>query len=189
MNLRPLGLALLIFLLGNSTLVAQSSLKIGYVNLEMVMAFMPETEAMNQELEVFNQQLQKRLQAKEQYFQVKYSDYQELAQTEGADPARLAAMEKELQKLSGEVQAARTEVQQKLSAKQQVLMGPVLERMQAAIKALASEGDFTYILNSTASSTSFILHGNEGGDLTEALFSKLDIEYPSEAATESQGGE
>ncbi len=62
-------------------------------------------------------------------------------------------------------------------AKRQELLEPVLEKLQAAIDAVAAEQGYTYILNqSTGSGVSVLLHGPEEADITEALMKKLGIE-------------
>ena len=57
------NLLLFILALGFS-IVTEAQMKIGYTNLELIVAYLPETKQANQELQIYQQQLTKNLEAK-----------------------------------------------------------------------------------------------------------------------------
>ena len=180
-------LLLLTLLLPGMMTVALAQTKIGYLNLEAVLAFMPETKKVNQQLQSFEQKLGEDLQNRQTYAQTLLQEYQEYTST--LDPNNLTSeqetevqnKQKKLQELDQEIQKKNTEAQQKLAAKQQELMGPILERLQKAIDDYATENNYTYILNSSSNGYSIMLHGAEKDNLSEAILGKMGITVPKEA--------
>lgn len=159
-----------------SSLLAQ---KIGYVNLEAVLAYMPETKTMEDKLKTKSDQLAKSLQVKRDYFQLKYQEASAMAEA-GATEEQLQPISQELQKLQGELQQAAAAADQQLGAERQEMLQPILEKLQSAIKSMANEGGYKYIFNSNASGVSIMLHGPDTNDLTKALFTRLGIPIPGE---------
>jgi outer membrane protein len=180
-NTLLLTLALCLGLAGG--LQAQD-LKIGYASVDLVLAYMPETQTMNQQLASFEKKLGEQLQIKQQYLQEKYSEYLEFEKTT-SDEAVLKTRQDDLIKLEEEVQAAQGESRQKLMKKRQELLAPIVEKMQKALDELAGEESYDYILNSVdGQGVSVVLHGPEEHDLTRKLMKKLGIEIPEEVEAE-----
>ncbi len=154
--------------------------KIGYTNVEFVLAYMPEFKAMQKQLETYQGQLTKRLKVKDDYVKQKYQEY--LSRKEqGAPEAELKGLEDELMKLDGEVQKLAAKSEEELVGKQQTLLEPVLKKLQDAIDGIAAEKSYDYILNQTTSAgVSTILFGPEEADITAALFTKLGMKMPTE---------
>ncbi|MEO0471169.1 MAG: OmpH family outer membrane protein [Bacteroidota bacterium] len=177
MNAKHIFLAMLMLMMAVGTATAQ---KIGYANIELVLAYMPESKSMNQSLATYEKKLGEKLQAKRQYLQTKYEDYQTFAQqTPTPSEAELKAKQDEVVKLEGEVQKEAAEAQQKLMERRQDLLEPIVEKMQNAIKGLASDEGYDYIFNAVdAGGVSIVLNGPEERDLTEKLMKKLGIEIP-----------
>ncbi len=149
--------------------------KIGYTNLELVLAYLPETQSVSQQLDTYRQQLSKRLETRKAYFDTKYQEYAEAAQQPGASQEALLPMQEELQKLQAEVQRETAKAEQQLAQKQGELMQPILDKLEGEMKALAAEEGYTYILNSSASGTSVILHAAEADDLSKKLLARLGV--------------
>ncbi len=160
--------------------VFSQDLKIGYANIEIVLALMPETKAMNQEVQTFQQKLAEKLQTKQQYAQAKYADYQEMKQKGSPDDAAaLETLEKDLITLDGELSKEATDADKKLMEKRQALLQPILEKVEAALKSLAEAEGYDYILNSVdGNGVSIVLYGPEEHDLTRKLMQNLGIEIP-----------
>lgn len=159
-----------------------AQVKIGYANINAVIALMPETKTMNEELTKYDQTLSGRVKIKQDYAQAKYQEYQEYAQTtETPDQAKVQQMETELQGLQKEIQEETQKAQQQLNYKQQNLMEPIIERIQKSIKKIAEAENYTYILNTVdGSGVSIVLHAPEEHDLTEKILNDLGIEIPEE---------
>lgn len=168
-----------LFLLLCGTVVGQH--KIGYVNLEAVLSVMPETKTMNQQLQTYQQKLGQALQTKDNYFQLKLQEYQEKAEA-GATEAELKPQEDELKKLQTELQTLQADSEQKLIQKQQDLMAPVLEKIEALIKEIATTKKLDYILNSATNGNSVLLQAPDQDNITKDLLDKLGIKLPEPAA-------
>lgn len=160
-----------------SSLLAQT--KIGYVNLELVLAYMPETKVMEDNLKKESEGLAQTLKVKRDYFELKYQEATALAEG-GATEEQLAPLSQELQKLQGELQQAAAKADQDLAGRRQQMLAPILEKLQGAIKSMAAEGGYTYIFNANAGGVSVMLHGPDTDNLTKALFTRLGIPIPGE---------
>lgn len=165
------GLMLAFFLNVNSQ-------KIGYTNVEILLASMPEAAKANKEVEGFAKVLNDRLGTKDAYLQSKYEEYQEAVGTNKLTPQQRQIAEQELQKLQEELQSSAKDADQKIMEKQQLLMDPLLQKVQVAIDQVAKDGGYTYILNQTSGSN--ILYGLETLDVTKAIATKLGITLPPE---------
>ena len=148
--------------------------KIGYTNIELLMAYMPETQSISKQLENVSAALQKPIKIKEDYYQMKMMEYYEIAQSPNGFPAgEQQSREQELAKLEQEIQGAMQGAEQQLLGKQNELMYPIMQRIQDAINAVAEEEGFVYILNQTSGNN--ILYGVETLNVTKKLAGKLGI--------------
>ncbi len=164
-----------LFFVANSKVQAQ---KVGYTNVEYILAFMNEAKKVQDQLQVFSKSLEDRLAAKEAYLNSLYEEYLENQKANKISPEQAKAVEQQLMKLEQEINLSVNDSQQKILAKQQELMEPILTKVQEAIDAIAKEDGFTFILNQTTGSN--ILYGLETMDITKKLASKLGVPLPAE---------
>jgi outer membrane protein len=80
--------------------------------------------------------------------------------------------EKELQDLQGRIDGFQTKAQQDLQAKQQELLQPIVDKAKAAIKDVAKENKYTYVLNSIED---VVLFHETTDDLMDLVKKKLGI--------------
>lgn len=164
-----------LFTVFQSKLLAQ---KVGFANISLILAYMPEAQTMEQNLSTYQEELATSLKAKEDSLSVKAQSYIEAA---GSIESLSETQRNELQTLNQSFQASTAEAEQKLVNRRQSLLEPILEKMDNAIKALATEQGYTYILNSfDGLGTSIILHSSESDDVTKKLMERLDIKIPQE---------
>jgi len=163
-----------------------AQVKIGYANINAILALMPETQEMNKQLQELEPKVYEKVQIKQNYAQTKYQEYLELSEDPNANQEQLKALEAELQRLQGEIQQEQSKAQQQMAIKQQELMEPITEKIQASIKKIAEAGGYTYILNTVdGSGASIILHAPEEHNLTEKILNDLGVEIPEELKTSS----
>ncbi len=177
-----LAIFLLLFMAGiASPLTAQ--IKIGHANLELIIAYMPETQVMNKALQEAEQVLSKNVQVKQSYLQTKVGEYQasEATYTETQKQEK----QQELQKLDQEVRQDAQKAQNQLMLKQQELLQPITAKLETAIKALAADEGYTFIINAMAGGNSIVLYGPPEHELTEKLMTRLGIEIPKEETAEN----
>ena len=123
------SLLILCFVL--SAFAANAQVKIGYTNVELVLAYMPESKMVEQSLQTFQQKLQQQLEAKQKYARTKLEEYVEKRDKNLASPEQLTLMEKELEKLDIEITTFAQEAEQKMAAKREELLVPILEKLSS----------------------------------------------------------
>lgn len=172
---------LLVLLTVGITNARSQEVKIGYTNIELVLAYMPEANTVESTLATYQKKLGEQLQVKENYASTRLQEYIDKKEKNLLSPAEEEAGQRELAKLDEEIQKFATESENKLLAKREELLNPVLEKLQKAIDEIAVEKGYIYILNQTTSAgVSTILYGPDEDDLTEAILNKLGIQIPKE---------
>lgn len=171
----------LISLLMFSYLSAPAQIRIGYTNIELILAYMPEAKSMEQTLTTYQKKLAEKLKVKEDYSSSKLQEYISLKEANRLSPEEQANREKELMKLDEELRKMAADSEYDLMAKRQELLEPILNKVQDAIDNIAKTEGFTYILNQTTSAgVSTILYGPGEDDVTEKLLRSLNITIPKE---------
>lgn len=180
MKLKTMLMAAFVVLM--TSFAAQAQVKIGYTNLEVVLASMPAAKTMETTLETFQKKLAEKIKIKDDYVKAKYQEYLDTRERNGfPSPAIQEAAEKELLRLDEEVQKLAQDADYEIMAKRQSLLEPVLAVLQKAIDEVAVAGGYTYILNQTTSAgVSTILYGPDEADITKQLFTKLGLKYPEQ---------
>ncbi len=164
---------------------ALAQVKIGYTNVEMILAYMPETQQMNKDLQIYAGKLEKTLQVEENYFQLKVDEYTNLSKQNKLTPAEDENRQRELMKLDSSLRQKQALQEQQLMAMQQELIAPSLDKLQKAIDDISKAEGYTYVLNqSTSTGVSTILFGPESDNITNKIFAKLGIEIPKEMQEE-----
>ena len=170
--------------LAASSAQAQAPLKIGYTDVQYVLAQMPESKQIESELKTYNTQLEAQLKSKYADYQAKGEAYQKGAATM-TDVVK-ADKEKELQTLQQSIQEFQQSAQQSLQQKQQVLLKPALDKLQKNIDLVADENGFTYVFNSDSGGSPLLLHAPKDGDISDLVLKKMGI-TPGAAAPVKSG--
>ncbi|MFN1835927.1 OmpH family outer membrane protein [Balneola sp. MJW-20] len=157
---------------------AQETLTIGYVNPQAVLAKMPETQAIQQQLRNLSEKKEAELRSMSDSFQNELTRFEQRSSviTEDArrnEEERLAQMEQDLVQAQ---QNAQAEVQQK----RQELLGPLFQQIGDAIDAVAARKGLSYVLNTTTSNGDLIiLYASEEFqqkyDITMAVMEELGV--------------
>ena len=163
---------------------AQAPLKIGYTDVQYVLAQMPESKQIESELKTYNTQLEAQLKSKYADYQAKGEAYQKGAATM-TDVVK-ADKEKELQTLQQSIQEFQQSAQQSLQQKQQVLLKPALDKLQKNIDLVADENGFTYVFNSDSGGSPLLLHAPKDGNISDLVLKKMGI-TPGAAAPVKSG--
>ncbi len=150
--------------------------KIGYTNIEIILYQMPKAQQVEKTLATFQKKLEEQLRVKQEYAQAKLQEFLDAQEAGSLTDADKEVRMTELNKLDGEIMDFAKDSEDKLLMKREELLVPVLEELQEAIDAAASENGYTYILNQTTSAgVSTILFGPEENDITEIVMKKLGI--------------
>ena len=162
---------------------AQAPLKIGYTDVQYVLAQMPESKQIESELKTYNTQLEAQLKSKYAEYQAKGEAYQKASGTM-TDVVK-ADKEKELQGLQQSIQEFQQSAQQSAQQKQQTLLKPALDKLQKNIDAVAVENGFTYVFNSDGGGSPLLLHAPKDGDISDLVLKKMGITPGAAAAIKS----
>ncbi len=142
--------------------------KIGYINTEELMASMPETEKANKDLGEYQNLLQ----------QQNNDLLKELGEQDSLfvkDSAKLSDAQKtfrrnQLIELYQKVQGFNQKAQNDMQERQQQLLVPIRSKAMDAIKAVAKEAGFSYILDINS-----VIVGPPGDDVLALVKKKLGI--------------
>jgi len=180
---RALCLVALIAVTSLLSLSASAQVKIGYTNVELLLSFMPEAKAMENELQVFEEQLVKDLTNRQNYLETLMNEYETAMKAGTTPPAELEKMRNNLIQLDDEIKKKAKDAEIKLQKKQDEMLAPIRDKLKDAIDKVAAESGYTYVLNSSVGGISAILHGPPSDDITEKVLTKLGIPVPEELKT------
>ena len=159
----------------------QAQTKVGFTNVELLLAVMPETQNIEKQLKIYETKLTEKLQTQQQDYQKKLEEYMTKKQANAVSPAQEETYVKELTAMEQNIQKGAQEAEYKLLVKREELLKPLTEKVQVAINEVAKEGGYTYILNQTmGGGITNILFGVEQYDITDELATKLKIPLPQE---------
>ena len=172
-------------MLGLSTfsMAQEKTLKIGYTNVDYLLASVPESKQIENELKTYKDQLDKQLEVKAKEFREKYESYEKGASM--MTEVIRADKERELQDLNSQIEQFQKNAEQSLQEKQQKLMKPVLEKIQKAIDEVAAENGFTYVLSSDGAmgQVPIVLYGPDNLNISDLVLKKMGVTPPSEKSS------
>jgi len=150
---------------------AQTTLKIGYIEFNTLLAAMPGIDSVKIKLQKYSQTLSDQLDAMKAELENKYMDYQ--SQSAGMADLIKQTKEKELQDLQARMDAFNQKANTDLQAKQQELLQPFIDKAKNAISEVAKENKYTYILNAIED---VVLYKEASEDVMPIVKKKLGIQ-------------
>lgn len=170
---------------------APGPLKLGYTNIDYVLAQTPEAKDIQNQLTIQRTQSENELKRMQKELEDKYGAYEKGA-AQMSEVIR-KDRETELQGLQGRIQEFGRTAEQSLQNKYQQLVNPVVQKIQKAIDAVAKENAYTYVFNLDAGANTIpiLLVAPEENNITELVLRKMGID-PAKAAAAAkpatQGG-
>jgi outer membrane protein len=169
---------LLALFIGYTPSVEAQEMKIGFVDPNTVLSRMPEMAAVERRLQNFADRKRR-----------EYADLQQSIQTGSESlearravisPDAVAREEQRLTALYTELQQFEQNYSIQLQQQQAELMGPLLNRVQEAINAVATQLGLTYVLNTMTNSGDFIIlyaspAMQERYDITARVAERLEL--------------
>lgn len=147
--------------------------KYGHTNLGTILSIMPETKASDSQLEVFQNDLAAQIKTKQDALRAKFNDYQTKVQSKTLTIQQQQNLEKELGASDLELQKFAAEADQKVAAKRQELLKPVIEKARKAVEDVAKENGYQLIFDTSVYNA--VLMADQGIDITEQVLKKLGI--------------
>ena len=157
--------------IGFTSVMAQT--KYGHVNFNGLVAQMTDTKAADSQLEAFQKQLVSKGEEMAKAFQGKVEKFRQDIQEGGVTPKIQQEREAALGQERDGILKYEQEVQQKLTAKRQELLQPIVEKAQKAVEEYAKANGYGMVFDT--SSFNAVLFAQDSEDLMPALKAKLGI--------------
>jgi outer membrane protein len=157
--------------------VSAQKFKFGHTNSQNIIESMPETKAAKDELTALTEKHKKRFEEMQVEYQQKYSEIVENSQLVAGSPEKwddltMEDKQRELMSLQERLQSFEQSVTEKINQRQVELFTPISEKVQKAIKDVATEGAFTYIFDET---TLLYFSTEQSIDVTADIKKKLGL--------------
>ena len=143
--------------------------KIAHIDLDSLSNLMPETKTAKSVAEKYLDDLKKTVGSMEEEFQKKYNEYLQNEATMSALVKK--TKEEELQSLQARIQDFNQQAQMDYQKKSAELTTPIMEKAKKAIEAVAKEGGYKYVLDTSAGN---VLYSEPGEDILMLVKKKLD---------------
>jgi outer membrane protein len=153
-----------------SSLAVKAQNKTGFIYFGTVVQAMPERPTLEKTLQDYQKQFADQFQAMQTEYQTQVAAY-EKGRTTMTDAAR-TAKEAELTDLQGRLQKFSTDAQQKIEARQNELLKPIIDKVTLAANAVAKEKGYSIIIDATQN---ILVVKNDADDITAAVKLKLAI--------------
>jgi outer membrane protein len=144
--------------------------KYGYINADKVLSEMPEIELANKELEGYINQINDYINQKNEEYKKKLNDFQK---TE-ASLSEFIKQDKqnELNKLGNDIKLFQQNAQNEINKKKQDLYQSAIEKLKTAIKTVAKENGFRFIIDN---SNGQMLYSEEEDNVENMVRKQLGI--------------
>lgn len=149
---------------------AQKSQKLGHINFAELYELMPGQDSIRAAFTSYQEQLQQQFQAMQTEYETKLNEYQ----TNMATMSNIIKQtkEKEIVDLQRRIQEFQQTAQEDLQAKEVELTAPVIEKARNAVKEVAKENGYSFVLNSTEG---LVLYTEPADDLMPLVKKKLNL--------------
>jgi outer membrane protein len=150
---------------------AQNPVKIGHIDFNTLLAAMPGIDSVKIKLQNYQKTLTDQMDAMKAEFENKYLDYQ--SQSSSMSDLIKQTKEKELSDLQGRIDAFQQKASQDLQTKQQELVAPFIDKAKAAVREVAKENKYTYIVNAIED---VVIYSEESDNVLPLVKKKLNIQ-------------
>jgi outer membrane protein len=172
------ALLLLTLLAIAGPLFAQSPLKVGFIDPQEVLVRMPEYAAADQALRNFAERKREEFARLQADFEKRVSEFEQKIPV--LSPDAKAKEEEQIEGMRQILVNFQSKYQEDLMKEQQTRMSPLIDKIKEAIKVVANDNGFTYVINPRTSSGDLVLLyvSDEAGralNLTKAVIDKLGL--------------
>ncbi len=166
-------LTLLTCLMGATVLSAQTPApKYGHMNLGNLLESLPETKKANDDLKAFADKLSAVDDSLTRAFQAAYQQLEKEYNAGELTPVQASQRQEELQKQQAYIQKFEEDAQQKVTARRDELLQPILDKIDTAVKAVAKENGYLMIFDTSSGA---MLFAADSEDVTELVKKKLGL--------------
>jgi outer membrane protein len=162
-------LALVIGAMGCLTMA--NGQKIAHLSFDSLISLMPETKTATDAAQNYLKGLEQELVAMQSEFESKYKDY--LEKEAGMGDLLKKNKQEDLQQLQTRIQDFQRQAEQEYKRKQAELTAPIMEKAKKGIEAVAKDGGYKYVLDTSPQNTA-VLYSEQGDDILNTVKKKLD---------------
>lgn len=159
-----------VFLLALLPFTANAQAKFGYLNAMGVLLDLPEISQVNKELESYASDLEAELTSMVEKYQGMVKKYEE--EKDKYSPTIRSLREKELMDEQSRIQRTQAAFEEELEEKRNLLLQPLLTKVDEAIKAVARKRNLTFVFDS---SKGMLLFADESLDITNDVREQLGL--------------
>jgi outer membrane protein len=163
-------LAVLFVMAMPTTLSAQN--KFGHINAQELLVSLPSYKTAETQLQAFAKKLQDAYMKMQEDYNKLYAEFEKMQGDKTTLKPLLEAKYAEIVDLEKRMQKIEQSSEQQLVEKQAELLKPLEDQIMTAIKAVAKEGGYTYIFDSSAGS---LLYSPDGDNVMPLVKKKLGI--------------
>lgn len=145
--------------------------KIAHLSFDSLVNMMPETKIATEAAQTFLKGLEQESIAMQTELENKYKDYMEKQPT--MSDLLKKNREEELQQLQRRIEEFRNQADQEYRRKSAELTAPIMEKAKKGIEAVAKEGGYKYVLDTSTDRTSVLYH-ESSDDILMLVKKKLD---------------
>ena len=149
---------------------AQKNIKFGHINSNDLMQIMPGRDSAQAILQTEVANLEEQLKSMQGEMEKRYNEYME--KQSGWTELIRNTKQRELQDMGTRIQEFQENAQKSLQQREQDLLKPIIDRAKKAISDVASEGGYTYILDS---GTAAVLYSQDSDDIMPMVKKKLGL--------------
>lgn len=128
---------------------AQTAGKFGHVNIQELLTSMPGYKTAETKLQGFAKQLQDAYTTMQEEYQKKYTELEGMQKDPDGNKVLIENKIAELVDLEKRMQKLEVSSEEQLMQKQAELLKPIEDQIMGAVKALATDGGYTYIFDSS----------------------------------------
>ena len=150
--------------------VAVQAQKFGYINSSALLVDLPEVKQAESDLEAFSKQLQKKGQDMVAKFQTDVQAFQKKVEAGELSPKQQDEEEKRLEAVRAELGKYEQDMTTQIQTKRETLLKPIYDKVNEAIKAVATEGGYQYVIDQGV-----LLYFEASADISAAVKKKLGI--------------
>lgn len=146
--------------------------KFGYINSQELLSQLPEVKESTANIETLKKQLQKKGQDMVAALQQKYTALQQDQEQGRLSPVQLETEANKLREEEAQIAQFEQTSQQKIYDKTELLLSPIQDKVNNAIKEVAQDNGYTYIFDT---SLGMVLYADPSSDVSAKVKAKLGI--------------
>ena len=150
--------------------VSAQTMKIGYIQSQELLSVMPEVIGANKQIEAYAKTYEDQIKQMTDDYQkkVQYFQANEKTMTDAIKEVKV----KEIQDLQKRIEDFNQKAQDAVEKKRQDLLKPILEKADKAIKDVATENGYDYVIDASIGT---LLHANPAYNILPQVKAKLGI--------------